>query len=139
MIVSTYLCCRVLSSDECPFKRTWLVPGTACTDGVPLNKYSIGSKKIWNPLYFIRGCLCARWRYRSRFVKSMLFTKCCVTELQLAVVIRITDNTAEVLPITASLIDTENGGGGLPSCIRLYLRLRGLITDKLYVSRFEVQ
>ena len=87
----------------------------------------------------MRGCLCARLRYRSRFVKSMLFTKCCVTGLQLAVVIRITDNTVEVLPITASLIDTENGGGGLPRFIRLYLRLRGLITDKLYLSRLEVQ
>ena len=78
----------------------------------------------------MRGCLCARLRYRSRFVKSMRFTKCCVTELQLAVVIRITDNTAEVLPITASLIETENGGGGLPRFIRLYLRLRELNTDK---------
>ena len=87
----------------------------------------------------MRGCLCARWRYRSRLVKSMLFTKCCVIELQLAVVMRITDNTAEVLPITASLMDTENGGGGLPRYIRLYLRLRGLITDKLYLSRLEVQ
>ena len=87
----------------------------------------------------MRGCLCARLRYRSRFVKSMLFSKCCVTELQLAVVIRIADNTAEVLPIIASLIDTENGGGGLPRFIRLYLRLRGLITDKLYLSRLEVQ
>jgi hypothetical protein len=69
----------------------------------------------------------------------MLFTKYCVTELQLAVVIRITDSTTEVLPITASFIHTENGGGGLPSFIRLYLRLRELITDKLYLPRLEVQ
>ena len=53
--------------------------------------------------------------------------------------IRTVDNARSALSVIASLIDTENGGGGLPGRIRLYMRLRGLITDKLYVSCFEVQ
>ena len=49
---------------------------------------------------------------------------------------RIADNTNESLPIIASLIETENGAGGLPSRLLLYLlylvlcRLQELIMNR---------